>query len=340
MHINLNAMQPPTPVQMQQWGTRWETKIDPQSGKTYWVDHVNKSSTWTNPFTVVGGVAQSHPLDSKALLKAEIDHADAQGNNYTKYIERLKLAKDVYEQTLGPMLSITEYIDIVLRQVKKRRNSYDFSQRFKAIATLQNNGIAVILPKITHGWDDGEDSNEEGVVISDLTSITSGFQPQLTAVSGKDWITMSAPLLQGKNITHRQIVDIIESFNVEVKYNDLNRCLHACICIFSIPCLFAPLCYWRNNQYITMHEKLAARVSFVNQNTLNPHGLQLNYHVQPCQGIQSHMCALHYLTLTSTTPNFPSVCFDAIPGNAVGCVCCASIPDQIPAKTFGEQNKL
>lgn len=29
---------------------KWEEKIDPQSGKKYWVDHANKRSQWTNPF--------------------------------------------------------------------------------------------------------------------------------------------------------------------------------------------------------------------------------------------------------------------------------------------------
>jgi len=416
-------MQQPATLQMSE---RWEEKRDPQTGNSYWVDHMNQCSTWTNPFAPnnqpvqqvpapqaqqqprpnmytqgaagafgppqqynqdapPGGFSRMHqnvnlspqqynqPIQQVSAPQAQqsprpniytqgappggfsrmpvnpgqnmiqfaMDQAteNASKNMFgfkteqNQYNARLTEARKIIGQQLSPqnILTVDQYRDIVVRPTKFNEN---FQRTWKAIYTMQNNGVAVILPRMSHHYDKGGEDDSGGVVVSDYVTLEKGFQLELTCVANKDWMTLATPLLQGRGITHSDIARIVVELNQSASRYVAGFCDSCCCLLCSIPCCCIPYCQWNDNKYRERHEIVSRRVANINAQNLHPHGLQLNYHVQPADFPQSYQAAIYYLSLTSTNPIFPQACFDAIPGNRRFCWVCCNVSDQIPAKIF------
>lgn len=263
----------------------------------------------------------------------------------SQYEERVKTARDFWLQNMHPqtILSVERYLAIVVRPRGLRDAVRDFKQYWKSIAVLQENGVPVIVPKLHHKFvrseHRSEQHNPDHVEITTPSAFWHGFQPELTLIKGRDWMTLSAPLFQGKTIKQQEIVNIVDNlsqFAEKLPGSSSNACCICLICILTIPCLCYPACYLADKESHSMHEKLARKVADINKRTLHQHGLQLNYHAHPAKSSLaqgSWAVAMHYLTLTSTAPEFPEVCLQEMPANEFSCACCGVEPT-IPGKTF------
>jgi len=419
-------MQSHTMVEMSQ---RWEEKRDPQTGNTYWVDHVNQCSTWTNPFApnqqpvnnsyqqgapapqaqyqtqpnmytqgaagafspsqqiynqpnhqapppqvqyqapppqvqhqaqpsmytqgAAGAFGTTHqqynqgappggftrmPQPGLSMIEHAMDQATANApktmfgfrSEQNEYAARVAEARNMYSNNPSPqtMLTVKQYADIVVRPTL---GSHNFEWSWQAIYKMQRNGVAVILPKVAHKYDNGDENSSGGIHLSDYTTLDKGFQLELTCVENMDWMTLATPLLQGTGVNHSDIARMVGGLNQIASKNYMD-CCSCCLLLFSIPCCCLPYCQYRDNKNRERHAMISRRVVEFNAQTLHPHGIQLNYHVQPCDFPQSYHGAMYYLSLTSTLPIFPQQCFDAIPGNRQWF--CCNVPDQIPAKIF------
>jgi len=242
------------------------------------------------------------------------------------------------------ILSVERYLAIVVRPRGLRDAVRDFKQYWKSIAVLQENGVPVIVPKLHHKFDRSEHRSEshnpDHIEVTTISAFYHGFQPELTLVKGRDWMTLSAPLLQGKAITQQEIVNIVNNlsqFAEKLPTSSENACCICLLCILTIPCLCYPACYLADKESHSMHGKLARKVADINKRTLHQHGLQLNYHAHPAKSSfaqGSWAIAMHYLTLTSTAPEFPEACLQEMPANEFSCCACCPVEPTIPGKIF------
>ena len=60
-----------------------------------------------------------------------------------------------------------------MRPTKRNEN---FQRTWKAIYRMQHNGVAVILPRMSHHYDKGGEDDPGGVVVSDYVTLEKGFQ--------------------------------------------------------------------------------------------------------------------------------------------------------------------
>lgn len=203
----------------------------------------------------------------------------------------------------------------------------------------------MILPSVWHSYLNPQGNGTAGtadsrkrITVMDVPWIERGFQPELTAIAGRDWMTLSAPLLEGTSITHNDILKIVTVLNI-MSQDTVDSCTH-CICsLLSLPLCCIPLCWYRNNAYLQTHKRLAQKVAEMSRDW-KEQGLQLNYHCHPCDiPTPWGNGALYYLTLTRTNTEFPQACFDDLPMRKMYlCGYCCGTSPIVPAKIFTNPN--